>query len=114
MTMIDQAAARLDKADLLLLANVETIRDQQQPAHASAVASLIGGAPVRKVAERLARMHQEGLIEIAPVNYVSYQLTQFGCELLIRELIGWSPSQREQRRRDATLASAAAGAYRRG
>jgi len=112
MGLLDHATSHTDNADLIILAHVETIRDQLQPATPSAVASLIGGAPVRDIRQRLANLHHLDLIAIAPEAY-SWQLTLLGAELLRRELIGWSPSIREERRRDAELTSAAVSSRRR-
>jgi hypothetical protein len=102
MGLLANAAARTDQADLLLLANVETIRDQQQPATPSAVAALIGGAPVLDVYKRLERLMAYGCLERIPTGY---QLSEMGAELLRQELVGWSPSSREDRRREAELLS---------
>jgi repressor of nif and glnA expression len=108
MTLIDRAAALTDEADLIILANVETIRDQNQPATASAIASLIGGSPVLAILKRIHKMENMGLVEPHSV-YGVYQLTEMGCELLRRELVGWSPSAREQARRDKKLRRAFGG-----
>ena len=111
MTLIDEAARKCDQADLAILAIVETIRDQREPATASAVASLIGGAPVSKVSQRLARLNHYGIVDVTLVGGRSWQLTPLGAELMMREMIGWSPSQREMRRRDYEL-TLASGAWR--
>lgn len=103
MSLIDKAVSNSDKADLVILANVETIRDQEEPATASAVASLIGGAPVREVDRRLRKLVYYGALEADPSNNPSYYLSELGAELLRRELVGWSPSKREDRRREAAL-----------
>jgi G3E family GTPase len=108
MGLLDQAAKQTDQADLVILSHVETICDQHQPATASAVASLIGGAPVREISKRLVRLSLIGLVDLNQTA-TSWRLTQFGCEFLMRDLIGWSPSEREQRRRDQELLLAAAG-----
>lgn len=99
MGLIQDAIARTDQADLLILANVETIRDQVQPATASAVASLIGGAPVPELVRRLKRLHQLGALDVDH-DQRTWQLSEMGAELLRQELIGWSPSQREENRRE--------------
>src|SRR4051812_49352104 len=103
MSMLDRAAANTDQADLVILSHVETIRDQMQPATASAVASLIGGAPRAEIFKRLERLHRFGTVESAgrpfPLGIDGWQLTEMGAELLSRELIGWSPSEQEERRR---------------
>jgi RIO-like serine/threonine protein kinase len=112
MSLIDKAAAQLDAADLIILANVETIRDQQQPATANAVASLIGGARGEAIYYRLRKATSLGLLEPISLDLSRYQLTAMGAELLSREMIGWSPSNREQRRRDTQLRSAIAGAWK--
>lgn len=101
MGLLDVAIANVDQADLVILNNVETIRDQIQPATPSAVASMIGGAPLGDIALRLEKLKYYGAVdEMAPS---CYQLTHLGVELMMRELVGWSPSMREQRRRDHEL-----------
>jgi hypothetical protein len=114
MGLLDSAAGHTDKADLIICSIIETIRDQKQPATPSAVASLIGGAPVRDVRRRMIDMTRQWILEVdlLPSGKNGAQLTSLGEELLRRELVGWSPSKREARRREATLASASAGAYR--
>lgn len=114
MTLIDRAAALTDEADLVIMANVETVRDQLQPATASAVASLIGGAPEMEVARRLQRLYILGVLDQVSHSrtLAGYQLNDMGCELLMRELIEWSPSAREQGRRDVQLSLAAARGLR--
>jgi hypothetical protein len=105
--LLDVAIAHSDQADLVILNHVETLRDQIQPATPSAVASLIGGAPPVEIARRLDRLSYYGALELNADR--SYQLTHLGCELLMQELVGWSPSQREQRRRDHELFLASLG-----
>lgn len=114
MTLIDRAAALTDEADLIIMANVETLRDQLDPATASAVAALIGGAPEREMARRLQRLYHLGVLDQVAhsSSVVGYQLNEMGCELLMRELIEWSPSAREQGRRDVQLSLAAARGLR--
>lgn len=107
MNSIDRALASTDQADLVILANVETIRDQEQPATPSAIASLIGGAPVRDVARRMGRLNAMGLLDRL---VTTYQLTEMGAELLRRGLEGWSPSAREEYRRATLLRSMTNGA----
>lgn len=110
MSLLDQRARETDQADLAILAVVETVRDQQQPATPSAVCALIGGAPYPAIAERLHRLAGLGLLEVDLGHVSLYWVSAMGAELCARELIGWSPSLREQRRRDSMLASAGAGA----
>jgi hypothetical protein len=102
MGLLNVAAASTDKADLLILANVETIRDQQQPSSATAVAALIGGAPALEVYKRMERLRALGCLERSAGGY---QLPELGAELLRQELVGWSPSTREDRRRERELMS---------
>jgi len=103
MSLLDKATANSDKADLIILSNVETIRDQGEPATASAVAALIGGAPVREIDRRLRKLVYYGCLEADPSNNPNYYVSELGAELLRRELVGWSPSKREDRRREAAL-----------
>lgn len=107
MNSIDRALASTDQADLVILANVETIRDQEQPATPSAVASLIGGAPARELARRMERLKMMGLLDRL---VTTYQLSEMGAELLRRGLTGWSPSEREEHRRTVLLRSVTNGA----
>lgn len=113
MGLLDEAAASTDQADLILLSHVETLREQYEPVTASTVASLIGGAPQQIILSRLHRLTQLGLLEPMPGRTTMFALSAMGAEFLCRELVGWSPSLREQRRRDAKLLSAVTGAYRR-
>jgi hypothetical protein len=99
MTLLDNASAQTDQADLIILSHVETIRDQLQPATPSAITTMIGGAPLREIARRLMRMHLMGLLEPCGGPDYCYQLTEMGAELLRRDLVGWSPSDREEERR---------------
>lgn len=100
MGLLTTVAARTDKADLLILANVETIRDQSQHATPSAVAALIGGAPELEIGRRMLNLHSLGCLERGPG---AWQLSELGAELLRQELLGWSPSNREDRRREQEL-----------
>jgi RIO-like serine/threonine protein kinase len=99
MNLLTDAIANTDDADLLILACVETRCDQQQPATASAVASLIGGARVGEVSKRLARLYFLGLLSDDKRAFLGYKLTELGAELLRQELIEWTPSNREEARR---------------
>jgi hypothetical protein len=110
MALLDQRSKQTDQADLAVMAMVETIQDQKQPATASAVASLIGGAPVRGVALRLYRLFELGLLDELEVEPARYRVTAMGAELLARDLRGWTPSIHEQQRRDAQMLSANVGA----
>jgi len=112
MKLIDRAAALTDQADLVIISNVETLRDQSQPVTATAVASLIGGAPVGEMDRRLRRLTTLGLLEVDPGRTPLYWVSAFGVELCRRELIGWSPSQREESRRDLALRRAVEGKLR--
>jgi RIO-like serine/threonine protein kinase len=113
MSLLDHRARQVDAADLVVMASVETVQDQMQPASASAVASLIGGAPEREVGLRLYRLHHLGLLDELNTTPNQYRVTLMGAELLARELVGWSPSALEQRRRDRQALSAVVGALRR-
>lgn len=110
MALLDQRSNQTDQADLAVMAMVETIQDQKQPATASAVASLIGGAPVQGVALRLYRLFELGLLDELEVEPAQYRVTAMGAELLARDLRGWTPSIHEQQRRDALMLSANVGA----
>jgi hypothetical protein len=103
MTMLDDAARKTDQADLVILSHVETLRDQREPVTAASPAALIGGAPVREMQRRMTRLAQLGLLEVEPGLTPFYWLSAFGAELLRRELIGWTPSEREEQRRDREM-----------
>lgn len=96
----------VDVADLAILINVESLRDQSKHTWPSTVADTIGGAPWREVASRLAKMYQLGLLErvdsldnVLPVGqgFGQYAVSVMGAEFA--EMNGWSPSKREDRRR---------------
>jgi hypothetical protein len=111
MTLLSNASSNTDPADLAILAIVETIRDQKQPATASAVAALIGGAPEGEIAIRLHQLWSLQLLECPP-THLSYQLTELGAELMRRDMIGWSPSAREENRRAIELQNIRDGVFR--
>lgn len=108
MSLLSQASAHTDQADLVILSHVETIRDQMQPATASAVASMIGGAPVTSISFRMNMLKGYRLLEFA--SSTSFQLSEIGAELLRRDLLGWSPSPREEERRTLELRAIVNGA----
>lgn len=103
MGLLNRAVAHTDAADLIILANVETIRDQEQPATPSAVAALIGGAPVDEIAKRMLLLAKLGCLELQATPPKTYSVSEMGAELLRVELEGWSPSTRENRRRESQL-----------
>lgn len=106
MSLLDQAAARTDNADLVILALVESIRGRELKAIPSAVAKQIKGAPPAQVSLRMERLAHWGLLE-RPEG-TSYAVSLMGAELLQRG--GWTPDKREARRRDAVALSATTGA----
>src|SRR4051794_29898275 len=110
MALLDHRSRHTDQADLAVMAMVETVQDQKQPATATAVAALIGGAPVRAVAMRLYRLFELGLLDELSTDPAQYRVSAMGAELLARDLRGWTPSTREQQRRDAQTLSATVGA----
>lgn len=113
MTLLAQVAKSTDQADLVILSHIETLRDQQEPATASAVASLIGGAPVGKIYERMTRLMGLQCLELENTEIRAMQLTELGVEVLRKELLGWSPSRREDQRRERMLLEALANPRRR-
>jgi hypothetical protein len=110
MALLDRRSKQTDQADLAVMAMVETVCDQKQPATASAVAALIGGATEHAVGLRLSKLFQLGLLDELDVVARRYRVRAMGAELLARDLVGWAPSPREQERRDAQLLSATVGA----
>src|SRR4051812_25162195 len=109
MNLLDQAASRTDNADLVILAVVESLRDRDKKAVTSAVARQIRGAPFAAVAIRMEHMRHLQLLD--KPDGLSYALTLMGEELLRREMSGWTPSARENRRRES-VARAANGSSR--
>lgn len=109
MGLLKQALALTDQADLIILANIETIQDQKQPATSSAVAALIGGAPVGEIHKRMIRLKTLQALELDGIHPGSLALTELGVELLREEMPGWSPSGRETRRREAAMRRALNG-----
>lgn len=103
MGLIDRAIADTDIADLVILANVETKRDRMQEATPRAIAQMIGGAPERQITKRLDHLMFLGLVEELGAFRYRFQLTAMGAELLRREVEGWSPSRREEDRRENEL-----------
>ena len=115
MGLVDNASKNTDQADMAILMMIETVRDQKQPATASAVASLIGGAPVGDVGYRLRKMRHLGLVEefqASNLDLPTFWLTEMGVELLRRDVEGWSPSPREEQRRADQLRRANQGLWR--
>lgn len=107
MSLLDQAARRVDNADLVCLALVEHVRGRDQQATAAAIAAAIKGAPPAAVARKLAYLTHLGLLEVLESGYA---VTLMGAELLLREVGGWEPAPREMERRDRFALSASAGA----
>lgn len=105
MSLLSNASDKTDQADLAILAIVETIRDQEQPATSSAVAALIGGAPQGDVSRRMKFLWSLGVLDAiySDSSNLNYQLTELGVEVMRIGMIGWSPSPREDRRRENEL-----------
>lgn len=115
MTLLDERAGQVEAADLLIMAMVEAAVAANKFCIPESIHVLIGGLSVDEAARRLHRLAQLDLLEEQSNSPVStYNVSPLGAELLDRELPGWSPSEREQRRRDSFLRSAAAGGFRTG
>lgn len=115
MTLLDQRAGQVEIADLVIMSMVEQVCGSGKPCIPQSIHVLIGGLSVDEAAKRLHRLAQLDLLEEQRNSQIStYNVSPLGAELLDRELPGWSPSEREQRRRDNYLRSAAAGGFRTG
>lgn len=115
MSLLDQARARVDYRDLTCMILVEKLRHDRIPATAATIAAHIRGAPIRDVDLVLSRLADE--VEVLDrVHYVreptvrGYAVNPLGAELLDVEVLGWTPSEAEQIRRDRDLRSARVGA----
>lgn len=121
MSILTEALDRCDQRDLIMMMLVEKLRHGGEPAHATAVASLIRGAPIPEVDRTLMRLVQEvGVLDI--VQYRdnltgrrprSYCVNSLGAEVLNEGIEGWTPSELEQSRRDLMMRSAQVGSLRR-
>lgn len=114
MTLLDERAAQVEAADLLIMAMVESVHAANKQCLPESIHVLIGGLPVEEARKRLHRLAQLGLLEEKPGTVCLYWVSPMGAELLDREMPGWKPSVREQERRDDQLRSAVAGALRTG
>jgi hypothetical protein len=114
MTLLDERAAQVEPADLLIMAMVESVHASDRQCVPASIHVLIGGLPVAEAAKRLHRLSQLGLLDEELSGGLGlYWVSPMGAELLDREMPGWSPSVREQERRDLQLRSAVTGALRR-
>jgi RIO-like serine/threonine protein kinase len=110
MTLLDERAGQVEPADLLIMAMVESVHAANKQCVPASIHVLIGGLPVEEAARRLHRLAQLGLLEEELSGGVGlYWVSPMGAELLDREMPGWSPSEREQARRDQFLRSASTG-----
>jgi hypothetical protein len=106
--------------DLVMMALIESLRSEGQPAHATAIASHIGGAPIIEVNKRLTELaEQVGVVDkvvyrdnITGREPQAYALNSLGAEVLVIEVPGWEPNPLEQARRDRVDPSAQAGRMR--
>jgi RIO-like serine/threonine protein kinase len=112
MTLLDERAAQVEPADLLIMAMVESVHAAKKQCVPASIHVLIGGLPVDEAARRLHRLAQLGLLEEEMAGVGLYWVSPMGAELLDREMPGWAPSEAEQERRDSQLRSAVAGALR--
>lgn len=106
MTLLDERAAQVEPADLLIMAMVETIHARDKHCVPESIHALIGGLTVAEAAKRLRRLAQLGLLEEEMAGIGLYWVSVMGAELLAREMPGWSPTEREVIRRDNYLRSA--------
>jgi hypothetical protein len=115
MTLLDERAAQVEPADLLIMAMVESVHAAGKQCLPQSISHLIGGLPASESARRLHRLAQLGLLDEELSGGLGlYRVSPMGAELLSREMPGWAPSVKEQRRRDDQLRSAVAGALRTG
>lgn len=109
MTLLDERAAQVEAADLLIMAMVESVHAAGKQCVPASIHVLIGGLAEREAAKRLHRLAQLGLLDEQMAGVGLYWVSPMGAELLNREMPGWAPSESEQRRRDAQLLSASTG-----
>lgn len=119
MSTVSEASARCDARDLIVMALVEKLRHQGDPAHATAVASHIKGAPIVAVHGVMERLVEVGVLDRVIWRDQesgrmprSFAVNSLGAEVMVECIEGWSPSQLEQYRRDQLDASAQAGRMR--
>lgn len=120
MSVFSVARAQCDAQSLIILMLVEKLRHGGEPAHATAIASHIKGAPIADVDRVLDRLTWEvGVLD--RVLYrdpdsgrmpKAYRVNPLGAEVLNAEVEGWTPSELEQSARDSQMASAQAGRTR--
>lgn len=114
MTLLDERAAQVEPADLLIMAMVESVHAANKECIPASIHNLIGGLPLAEAARRLHRLAQLDLLdEDMSGGLGMYWVSPMGAELLDREMPGWAPSRSEQERRDSQLRAAVAGAMRR-
>lgn len=108
--LLDFARHNTDQRDIVVLATVERFRHACMESTPTAVAKTIRGASTERVAPVMVRlMHEIKALEIvADRGRLEYAVSPLGAELLTADVEGWTPSPREQARRDASLRSAAA------
>lgn len=101
--LASQAAAQMDYRDTLVLILLERFNHEgvTRP-NALAVMSHIKGAPSVGVVALLNKLKRLDAIELLPEpgNTTDYYVTELGSEVLQREVEGWEPSSRENKRRE--------------
>lgn len=119
MSTVTEAQARLKEVDLVIMMLVEKLRHQGEPAHATAVASHIKGAPIAEIQKKLEFMVEVGVLDKVVWRAgagermpYSVAVSSLGAEILMLDVEGFSPSTLEQYRRDRLDASAQAGRMR--
>jgi hypothetical protein len=63
MTLLDERAAQVEPADLLIMAMVESVHASNRQCVPASIHVLIGGLPVAEAAKRLHRLSQLGLLD---------------------------------------------------
>jgi hypothetical protein len=121
VSTLSDARARMDQADLTLCALVEIQRGAQLPATPGELVALIGGsADTRGVAQRMVALQRMGVISrvldasgalalTSDGQYVGYQLTAMGEQLLSEDLANWQPEPSERARREKEILEAVGG-----
>lgn len=118
--VLGKARSQCGHLELIIIALVEKLRHSGQPAHATAIASQIAGAPIAGVdAKMVAMVNEIGVLdfviyhdEMIGGRVRAYVVNQLGAEVARADIEGWEPSELEQSRRDALMASAQAGRMR--
>lgn len=101
---VSKARTEVDERDLVLLAMIERFNhDGEFRPNALTVAAHIKGAPIADVKQVLDRLCDQVKV-LVRINEHDFRVTQLGIEVLLLEIEGFMPSNKEQLRRDTAMA----------